>query len=98
MFNVSVPFRGLCSEMEQHDRELRFPHRRVSVPFRGLCSEIRILQSRIYHWANMFPSPFGVCVLKSNGDVWVCNNCLEVSVPFRGLCSEIVRTYAHGRG
>ena len=39
----------------------------VSVPFRGLCSEIisigTMKQSNIFSWA--FPSPFGVCVLKS---------------------------------
>ena len=36
---VSVPFRGLCSEISGR-MPGRYPARQVSVPFRGLCSEI----------------------------------------------------------
>ena len=36
----------------------------------------------------MFPSPFGVCVLK--GGLEPFGQVVDVSVPFRGLCSEMV--------
>ena len=36
---VSVPFRGLCSEISRIE-EIDIALAEVSVPFRGLCSEI----------------------------------------------------------
>ena len=39
----------------------------------------------------MFPSPFGVCVLKCLWDEKpTSEDEQDVSVPFRGLCSEIL--------
>ena len=59
---VSVPFRGSCSEIGRTmfiKREIDW----VSVPFRGSCSEIIKMTLKGARLMT-FPSPFGVHVLK----------------------------------
>ena len=67
--------------------------RLVSVPFRGSCSEIGRKNSH-RPCALLFPSPFGVRVLKSEMPERDRHNGLYVSVPFRGSCSEIAKSQA----
>ena len=59
---VSVPFRGSRSEIKTKKGRIQNESDLVSVPFRGSRSEIR---ARAWIWMlNLFPSPFGVHVLK----------------------------------
>ena len=61
---VSVPFRGSCSEIKMIIRGGFRAELEVSVPFRGSCSEIQVKVHIMARISFMFPSPFGVRVLK----------------------------------
>ncbi len=60
---VSVPFRGSCSEIHSEIKS-SVNHLAVSVPFRGSCSEIVQRIQSMLKIMTLFPSPFGVRVLK----------------------------------
>ena len=87
MGQVSVPFRGSCSEMLAALSYIAlvtwFPS-----PF-----GVRVLKwAKISRWAGLwqFPSPFGVRVLKFSRKRAEGRGLVgRVSVPFRGSCSEI---------
>ena len=59
----------------------------VSVPFRGSCSEILTQQSYKHKTVNLFPSPFGVRVLKSYLLMHI-EKLFGAFPSFRGSCSE----------
>ena len=61
---VSVPFRGSCSEIQLHISLKVDPIQMVSVPFRGSCSEMPENVLTVAGLLPKFPSPFGVRVLK----------------------------------
>ena len=89
---VSVPFRGLCSEMRRHPRTTCRLAGSVSVPFRGLCSEMVPVPSCGSDPRGVSVPFQGLC--SEIGEVGKQSvDGAKVSVPFRGLCSEILQEF-----
>ena len=67
---VSVPLRGLWFEIKPVELTSLVEELKVSVPLRGLWFEIGI-QGSICRSRNPFPSPCGVCGLKSSFSICI---------------------------
>ena len=86
---VSVPLRGLWFEIQPQQPTFSGLDKFVSVPLRGLWFEMSYEAKQYWVYENPFPSPCGVCGLKSFSFREGFESYFHVSVPLRGLWFEI---------